>query len=190
MLHVAEAPLGRGPVAVRVAVAGLVLAGLAFGSAAVFGDDLALGSGYRTMAWVTEPGHSLALVVALFVLRLAATAATVAGGGVGGLFVPLVIAGAVTGRPSARLVPDQTTLFPLIGVAAFLGAGYRTPLAGVMFVAETTGRPASSCPGSSPRSPPSWSWARSRCRRTRPAARPVTSSGASDCPSPPPSTPR
>jgi CIC family chloride channel protein len=34
------------------------------------------------------------------------------------------------------------TLFPLLGVASFLGAGYRVPLAAVVFVAETTGRPA------------------------------------------------
>ena len=32
-------------------------------------------------------------------------------------------------------------LFPTIGIAAFLGAGYRTPLAGVAFVAEATGEP-------------------------------------------------
>jgi CIC family chloride channel protein len=31
-------------------------------------------------------------------------------------------------------------LYPVIGLAAVLGAGYRTPLAAVMFVAETTGR--------------------------------------------------
>ena len=29
----------------------------------------------------------------------------------------------------------------MLGIAAFLGAGYRVPLAAVMFVAETTGRP-------------------------------------------------
>ena len=29
----------------------------------------------------------------------------------------------------------------VIGVAAFLGAGYRVPLAAVMFVAEASGRP-------------------------------------------------
>ena len=29
----------------------------------------------------------------------------------------------------------------IIGVAAFLGAGYRVPLAAVMFVAEASGRP-------------------------------------------------
>jgi CIC family chloride channel protein len=32
------------------------------------------------------------------------------------------------------------TLFMVVGVSAFLGAGYRVPLAAVMFVAETTGR--------------------------------------------------
>jgi CIC family chloride channel protein len=39
------------------------------------------------------------------------------------------------------------TLFVVIGVAAFLGAGYRVPLAAVMFVAETTGRPGFVVPG-------------------------------------------
>ena len=38
-------------------------------------------------------------------------------------------------------------LFIVIGVAAFLGAGYRVPLAAVMFVAETTGRPSFVVPG-------------------------------------------
>jgi CBS domain-containing protein len=139
--------VGQGPVAGRVAIAGGALAALAFGSAAIFGDDLALGPGYRALAWVTTPGHSLAMIVALFVFRLAATSATVAGGGVGGLFIPLVIAGAIVGQATATTLQDPSTLFPLIGVAAFLGAGYRTPLAGVMFVAETTGRPGFVVPG-------------------------------------------
>jgi CIC family chloride channel protein len=34
----------------------------------------------------------------------------------------------------------HSTLFVIIGVAAFLGAGYRVPLAAVMFVAEASGR--------------------------------------------------
>ena len=37
---------------------------------------------------------------------------------------------------------DETALLVVVGMAAFLGAGYRTPLAGVVFVAETTGSPA------------------------------------------------
>jgi CIC family chloride channel protein len=35
----------------------------------------------------------------------------------------------------------------VLGVAAFLGAGYRTPLAAVIFVAETTGAPGFVVPG-------------------------------------------
>jgi CIC family chloride channel protein len=35
----------------------------------------------------------------------------------------------------------------VIGVAAFLGAGYRVPLAAVVFVAEVTGRPDFIVPG-------------------------------------------
>lgn len=72
----------------------------------------------------------------------------VAGGGVGGLFIPLVVAGALTGSIIGNIVdPADITLFVVIGVAAFLGAGYRVPLAAVMFVAETTGRPSFIVPG-------------------------------------------
>ena len=66
----------------------------------------------------------------------------------GGLFIPLVVAGALLGRMAVDVVGGgNTTLFVVIGVAAFLGAGYRVPLAAVMFVAETTGRPGFVVPG-------------------------------------------
>lgn len=133
--------------AARVAVSGALLAALVVASDAVFGDTLSSGSGYRTLRWVTEPDHGIALVLGLLAFRVAATTFTVAGGGVGGLFIPLVVAGALVGEAAAIAIDDTTNLFPLIGVAAFLGAGYRTPLAGVMFVAETTGRPGFVVPG-------------------------------------------
>ena len=100
------------------------------------------------MAWALDPRHGLGLVVAMFFLRALATTATVAGGGAGGLFVPLVIQGVLVGRAVGGLfgAPDSS-LFPVIGIAAFLGAGYRVPLAAVMFVAETTGRPGFVVPG-------------------------------------------
>ena len=84
----------------------------------------------------------------LILLRTAASAATLAGGGVGGLFVPLVVEGALVGRLISGLIGDpSSTLFPVLGIAAFLGAGYRVPLAGIMFVAETTGQPFFVVPG-------------------------------------------
>jgi CIC family chloride channel protein len=77
-----------------------------------------------------------------------ATTTTVAGGGVGGLFIPLVAAGALVGRIVGGAVNAlDTSLFTVIGMAAFLGAGYRVPLAAVVFVAEVTGRPGFVVPG-------------------------------------------
>jgi CBS domain-containing protein len=72
----------------------------------------------------------------------------VAGGGVGGLFVPLVVQGALTGRLIGGAVGGANeSLYVVLGIAAFLGAGYRVPLAAVMFVAEATGRPGFVVPG-------------------------------------------
>ena len=86
--------------------------------------------------------------MAILALRCVATSTAVAGGAVGGLFVPLVVAGALTGRVVGGTFNSlDTSLFTVIGVAAFLGAGYRVPLAGVMFVAEATGRPGFIVPG-------------------------------------------
>ena len=112
------------------------------------GETLTLGPGYNTIAWALDPHHSAWLVLLVFVLRCSATTATVGGGGAGGLFIPLVVGGALMGRVIGGAVQSlNTTLFVVIGVAAFLGAGYRVPLAAVIFVAETTGRPGFVVPG-------------------------------------------
>jgi CIC family chloride channel protein len=112
------------------------------------GESLVLTPGYSVVTWALDPKHSVALLLAVLVLRCLATGATVAGGGVGGLFVPLVVAGALLGRAfGGALGQLDNSLFLVVGIAAFLGAGYRVPLAAVMFVAETTGRPGFVVPG-------------------------------------------
>jgi chloride channel protein, CIC family len=135
--------------AVRIAAGGIVLAACAVVSWWAFdGAPLTLGAGYDALRWSLDPGRSIWLVLLLLVLRAAASAGTLAGGGVGGLFVPLVVEGALVGRLIGGLVGDAgSTLFPVLGVAAFLGAGYRVPLAAIMFVAETTGQPFFVVPG-------------------------------------------
>lgn len=128
--------------------AGVLLAGLAAASDVIYDHPFTLGAGYDTVAWSLDPGRAIGLVMLLFVLRALATAVTLGGRGVGGLFIPLVVQGALLGRAVSGVFDStNTTLFPLIGVAAFLGAGYRVPLAAVMFVAETTGRPGFVVPG-------------------------------------------
>jgi CIC family chloride channel protein len=126
---------------VHILVGGLIMAAI-FGIAwQITGRPVTLGVGYATIEWATTE-HTIWVLVAILVLRCLATAATVAGGGVGGLFIPLVVAGALLGRITAEVTGDATsTLFVIIGVAAFLGAGYHVPLAAVMLVAEASGRP-------------------------------------------------
>jgi hypothetical protein len=138
----------RGHPATRAIVAGLVLAAL-FASGRLLGvANPTLGPGYDTMRWALQPDHAVLVVGTLAGLRLAATAATIAGGGTGGLFIPLVVKGALLGRMASGVVdPSNPTLFPVLGIAAFLGAGYRVPLASVVFVAEFTGRPGFIVPG-------------------------------------------
>ncbi len=58
-----------------------------------------------------------------------------------------MVAGALTGRiVGSTFHALDSSLLTVFGVAAFLGAGYRVPLAGVMFVAEA-GRPGFIVPG-------------------------------------------
>jgi len=132
----------------RVGGAAAILAGLTIVSRLVYGESLTLGAGYNVIAWLASDTRAWWAVALLLALRTAATSATVGGGGAGGLFVPLVVGGALVGRLCGGGLAEPTqTLFPVIGVAAFLGAGYRTPLAAVMFVAESTGRPGFIVPG-------------------------------------------
>jgi CIC family chloride channel protein len=126
----------------RVAAAGALVAALVLTGDALTGEPVVAGVGYATIDWALATDRAVWLLLAVLVLRAVATASTVAGGGVGGLFVPLVVAGALLGRAAAGLVPDfQRDLAVVVGVAAVLGAGYRVPLAAVVFVAEATGRP-------------------------------------------------
>lgn len=135
---------------VRVGAAGGVLLAVAVVAKVVFGSPLTLGAGYDNLVWALDPRRAVGLVVLLLFLRALATVATVSGGGVGGLFIPLVIEGALVGRAIGGLFRTSmsgSNFFPLVGVSAFLGAGYRVPLAGVVFAAEATGRPGFIVPG-------------------------------------------
>jgi len=127
-----------GPVPRIVATGGL-LCGLAFATNALFGAPLSLGPGVRSAEWVLDVPRGVWLIVALFGIRIVATLATVAAGGTGGLFIPLAVQGVLMGTVVGILLDhSETGLYPTLGLAAFLGAGYRAPIAAVMFVAESS----------------------------------------------------
>lgn len=129
---------------VRLVVSSALLVALFWLSRELTGLPLSLGAGYEVFRdWLFEERDlAIWLLLVVFALRCVASAATTAGGGVGGVFIPLVVGGGLVGRTIAEIVhPDRAPLYTLLGIAAFLGAGYRVPLAAVMFVAETTGKP-------------------------------------------------
>ncbi|MGZ4132658.1 MAG: chloride channel protein, partial [Actinomycetota bacterium] len=130
------------------AVAAVVLGVLVPVTVSLYGDTVSMGPGYRVLVWVERPSVDLGLLAGLFVLRAVVTPMTIAGGGAGGTFIPLVVQGAILGRLVAEVAGiSQVTLMPLVGAAAFLGAGYRVPITAVVFVAESTGRPGFIVPG-------------------------------------------
>ncbi|HEY1116648.1 MAG TPA: chloride channel protein, partial [Acidimicrobiales bacterium] len=127
---------------VRLAVAA-VASGLALVAArGLTGTSFTLGPGVEMVAELAvDPSVGLWVIVAAFALRALVTSAALGAGGVGGVFIPLVVQGLLLGRLVESLFTDAAPgLYPVIGLAAVLGAGYRTPLAAVMFVAETTGQ--------------------------------------------------
>ena len=133
---------------VRALLAGGALAGLYGIGRGISGESLALKSGYDVIDWAIEADHAVWLLVGVFLLRAIGPAVSIAGGGVGGLFVPLMAAGAVIGRlfADAGNVEDAA-FYVVVGAAAMLGAGYAVPLTAVVFVAEFTGQAAYIVPG-------------------------------------------
>ncbi|MGH2476066.1 MAG: chloride channel protein, partial [Candidatus Limnocylindrales bacterium] len=130
------------PVGLRILAAGAALIAFAYAAEAVADAPLTLGIGYDVIRWATDPSLAQWLVLTLLVLRVGAVLATLGGGGAGGLVIPLVVLGALIGRfASGAFGMADSDLLLVVGMAAFLGAGYRTPLAAILFVAETTGHP-------------------------------------------------
>ena len=62
-------------------------------------------------------------------------------GGVSAMFVPLLLMGGSIGKTFGQSIVHVSgvDLYAAVGMASFIAAAYKTPLAAVIFVAETTG---------------------------------------------------
>jgi CIC family chloride channel protein len=80
-------------------------------------------------------------LVTFATVKLLATLFSLGCGGVSAMFVPLFLTGGALGKAFAHSVVGSTRgdLFAAVGMASFIAAGYKTPLAAVVFVAETSG---------------------------------------------------
>lgn len=89
---------------------------------------------------------SLATLWLVFFGKILATSFTVGSGGSGGLFGPALVAGsalgAATGLSLVRLFPTldlHPGAFAMVGMAGFLAASVRVPIAAIIMVSEITG---------------------------------------------------
>lgn len=105
------------------------------------GDLIPIGPNYEAVGLVLRSHHGSVELLAFGFLKLLATLCSLGVGGVSAMFVPLFLAGGTFGTAFAQSVVHSQALglYAAVGMAAFIAAGYKTPLAAVAFVAEATG---------------------------------------------------
>jgi chloride channel protein, CIC family len=126
----------------KLAVGGLLtgLCGIVF--VFIFKDSLVpLGPNYEAVGLILDTQHAPSELIVFGVLKLGATIFSLASGGVSAMFVPLFVTGGAFGTAFGQLVVRSSSLelYAAVGMASFIAAGYKTPLAAVVFVAEATG---------------------------------------------------
>jgi len=141
LVTMAEHATTRWSASVRALAAGGGLAAIYALGRGMTGEPIAITSGNSAIDWAIEPDRAIWILLGLIALRAVGPAVSIAGGGVGGLFIPLMAIGALVGRLFADAVnAEELALYVTVGAATMLGAGYAVPLTGVIFVAEYTGQ--------------------------------------------------
>jgi CIC family chloride channel protein len=124
----------------RVSVAGITIAAVAVAGYLVDDGGLTLGAGKSTINWARFQEAGFWPIIVIIVLRLVATPAAVAGGGAGGVFVPLIVLGALLGAAGGEAFPGLFGPWAVAaGAAAVLGAGYRVPLSAATWIVAVEG---------------------------------------------------
>jgi CIC family chloride channel protein len=105
------------------------------------GQLVPLGPNYEAVGIILNRAHSTPELLVFAAFKLLATTFTLGVGGVSAMFVPLFLTGGTLGVAFAQSVIHSPSyeLYAAVGMASFLAAGYKTPLAAVVFVAEATG---------------------------------------------------
>jgi len=104
------------------------------------GTWVTFGPGYVATDWLTAGPHPLWLIGAVLAVRAAGNLVCVYGGGGGGVFTSLACNGAFIGQLVAEAIGrGHAHLLALLGAACFLAAGYRLPIACMLWVGEQSG---------------------------------------------------
>ena len=127
---------------ITLAAGGLLTGLCGLGFVLIFkGSLVPLGPNYEAVGAILSAQHSTRELLTFGSFKLAATTFSLASGGVSAMFVPLFLSGGTFGIAFNQLVVHGSSLelYAAVGMAAFIAAGYKTPLAAVVFVAEATG---------------------------------------------------
>ena len=100
-----------------------------------------LGPNYEAVREILGRAHSSTTLLVFTATKMAATIFTLGSGGVSAMFVPLLLMGGALGSVFGQSLVHTPSfdLYAAVGMASFIAAAYKTPLAAVVFVAETTG---------------------------------------------------
>lgn len=143
---------------VLMGVMTIIVLGVTHGDSMMSADRPAIyGNGYPMIREVISPAGpftdappnvlqiGFGTLLALFLLKLLATCFTLGSGGSGGVFAPSLFLGAVTGGAFGHLlsyagwVPDtHIASYPLVGMAAVVGASTHAPLTAILIIFELT----------------------------------------------------
>jgi CIC family chloride channel protein len=138
-LNTSEALFARtsAPLYVRVGLAGLVVGLIALPFPEVWGN------GYETTYRLLREAPTLSFVLGLFLAKLVATAATVGGGAVGGVFTPTLFLGAALGSLLEAILHQlgvavtwPVGCFALVGMGSMLAATTHSPLLALILIIE------------------------------------------------------
>lgn len=131
--------LEKWPVWARPVLAGLLAAGVGFFL------PQALGGGHALAEEILRGRVSLGLIPLLFLVKFALTMVSYSSGVPGGIFLPLLVLGALLGSLYGQLVglilpslAGSATGFAVVAMAAYFTAIVRTPITGIVLVVEMT----------------------------------------------------
>ena len=102
-------------------------------------EPRALGTGYESIHAVLHGELPPAGLFSLLLVKSAIWIIALASGTSGGVLAPLVMLGATLGGIEGLVLPGETGLWALIGIAGVLGGAMRAPLMGALFAVEVTG---------------------------------------------------
>src|SRR6185312_2118696 len=125
---------------IRLALGGLALGVSALIISMIASPEAAIGPGGGAISWVeSATGTAVLTVLAVDVLRAVATTATAAAGGCGGLFVPFLAIGDLSGRVFAPALKIPSDLAGAAGAAGGISGGYHLPFTAAALVLSQGG---------------------------------------------------